>query len=77
MPKNYLKQCINDELHQLELYAKFYKSRYDNVCYLTQEKIMKKTFLASCLFAMSGLAMALALDFRELKYLGSSSSGRL
>jgi hypothetical protein len=42
----------------LELYAKFYKSRYDDVCYLTQEKIMKKTFLASYLFVMSGLAMA-------------------
>jgi len=42
----------------LELYADLSKSRYDYVCYLTQEKIMKKTFLASCLFVISGLAMA-------------------
>jgi hypothetical protein len=42
----------------LELYADLSKSRYDIVCYLTQEKIMKKTFLASCLFVISSLAMA-------------------
>jgi len=42
----------------LELYADLSKSRYDIVSYLTQEKIMKKTLLASCLFVISGLAMA-------------------
>jgi hypothetical protein len=42
----------------LELYADLSKSRYDNACYLTMEKIMKKTFLASCLFVISGVAMA-------------------
>jgi hypothetical protein len=44
--------------HCLELYADLSKSRYDNACYLTMEKIMKKTFLASCLFVVSGVAMA-------------------
>ena len=42
----------------LEIYADLSKSRYDNACYLTMEKIMKKTFLASCLFVISGVAMA-------------------
>ena len=42
----------------LMLWAEFYKLRYDDICYLIQEKIMKKAFLASCLFAMSSLAMA-------------------